>query len=67
MSGETKITQPEQPVYAPEAERQPVSEQKTAAETNDSTAVKARIDLLKIENRFARLKRHLRKRSASIL
>lgn len=66
MNSEAHVLQLDQPVRAPEVEGQSVSEQKTAA-TNESTVGKAKFDSLRIENRFARLKTHLRKRSASIL
>lgn len=66
MNGEAQILQPDQTVYVPEIEINQASEQKNAA-TIESIVNRTKTDSLRIENRFARLKTHLRKRSASIL
>ena len=66
MNGETRILHPDLPDIAPVVEKQPAAEQKIAA-ANDSRNVPTAANSTKLDDRFARLKRHLRKRSASIL
>jgi hypothetical protein len=66
MNGEARILQPEVPVNTLGIEKQPILGEKTAA-TDDSAISLPKTGSLKIEDRFSRLKRHLRKRSASIL
>lgn len=67
MNGEAQIFQTDQPVInVPGIEKQLILEQKASA-TNDLKIVSTTTGLPKIEDRFARLKKNLRKRSASIL
>lgn len=67
MNGETRILQPNAPVNVPVSENQPMIEQKNAAPSDAPLVQTSAVDATKTENRFARLKRNLRKRSASIL
>jgi hypothetical protein len=65
MSGEAQIVQPVPPVELPVIEKQQNIEQ--SMERNNSVRNQATAKISKLEDRFARLKKNLRKRSASIL
>ena len=66
MNGEARILQSELAIDTPTVEKHLIFEQKAAAMV-DSTTILPKKDTVKREDRFIRLKRHLRKRSASIL
>lgn len=66
MNGEARILQPELSVNLASIEKQPILEEKTMA-INDLVVILPKNDSARRKDRFMRLKRHLRKRSASIL
>ena len=66
MNVKAQVAPLDSPESVRKTEKESVSERKTGTES-DSRVILVAGDSTKIENRFARLKRHLRKRSASIL
>lgn len=66
MNGEAQVLRSNPPTTDRKAEQESALERKTAAR-GEASAVLTTGDSSKNENRFVRLKRNLRKRSASIL
>lgn len=66
MNGEVEILKTESVIFQMSGEQEIISEDKTGETEAAKETVKTTVSI-NIENRFARLKRSLRKRSASIL
>lgn len=66
MNGEVEILKTESVIFQMSGEQEIISEDKTGETEAAKETVKTTVSI-SIENRFARLKRSLRKRSASIL